>query len=229
MSCVEGTHGPPKVFILYHKDPLLEQTHGIKVNDFFDRVTDVAHILHSVGGFELTFDLFEKGDISHLMVWTSEKITESRYVVLLLSPGFSEALNHPNDKNQTLEADRGSFFATSVINLMESSPGKFIPVFLSNCEDHSWIPTSLKAALRYTLDIDALVKCIQADPDSDDQAYYKQVQDALQMPQFDRWGQLIRHLRGENYQEPPAPANPPLRIPTGKYIVYIDKCTFMDL
>ena len=222
ISCAEWNDGPPKVFILYHKDPRLEQTHGIKANNFMDGVTDMAHILHSVGGFELTIDLFEKGDIDHLMTWITQKVNESRYVVLLLSPGLSEALNDPKGKNQ-LEADRGSFFAKTVINLMGNSPGEFVPVFLSKCEDHSWIPTSLAAAPKYTLDVDALVDCIQVD--SDDPTYYQRVQDAIQMQQFEQWGRLILHLRGQRHQQPPAPANPPIQIPTSKYMHVIGECT----
>ncbi len=197
------------MFILYHKDSDLQQSHNISADDFVNRVLDIARILNSVGGFELSFDLFHQEDVGNWGTWTETKIKESRYVVLLCSPRLGTALRHPvSRENRQLGTERGSFFTNSFVNLIQFNPEKFIPVFLSNCVDERWIPNALLAAAKYTLDIDKFVDLLQSEPGS--QEYYREVFDALQMQQFQEWDRLVRHLRGASHEVPPPPPSQPI-------------------
>ncbi len=196
------------MFILYHKDSDLQRSHNISADDFVSRVLDMARILNSVGGFELSFDLFHQEDVGNWGTWTETKVKESRYVVLLCSPRLGTALRHPvSRENRQLDTERGSFFTNSFVNLIQFNPEKFIPVFLSNCVDERWIPNALLAAAKYTLDIDNFVDLLQSKPGS--REYYGEVFDALRMQQFQEWERLVRHLRGTSHEVPPPPPSQP--------------------
>ncbi len=168
----------------------------------------MARILNSVGGFELSCDLFHQEDVGNWSAWTETKIQESRYVVLLCSPRLGKAFSHPvSRENIQLDTYRGSFFTNSFVNLIQSNPEKFIPVFLSNCVDKQWIPNALLAAAKYTLDIDNFVDLLQSEPESEE--YYRELLDALRMKQFQEWERLVRHLRGTSHEVPPPPRSQP--------------------
>ncbi len=192
------------MFILYHKDSDLQQSHNISADDFVDCVLDVARILNSVGGFKLSCDLFHQEDVANWGTWTETKIKESRYVVLLCSPRLCTALRYP-ERHAQLDTGRGSFFTNSIVNLIQVHPEKFVPVFLSNCVDDRtrWVPNALLAAAKYTLDIDKFADLLRSESGSPE--YYQEVLDALQMQQFQEWDRLVRHLRGASHEVPPPP------------------------
>ncbi len=214
--------GPPKVFILYHKDRALEKTYHVSTIDLIDKIKDMADILNSVRGFKLSIDLFHEGDVGNWGSWTERKIEESRYVVLLCSPRLATGLRNPSGEFPQLDTDRGSFFTSSVVNLINSYPHKFIPIFLSNFVNVQWIPPALATAPRYVLDIDNFVTHVQSKTGTED--YYRELSDALGMAQFEDWERLVRHLRGTSHEVPTPPSAHPLQ-PTGMYVYRYVVCS----
>lgn len=184
---------------------MLFKQYGITEDDFTCYVKDLADSLVHCGGIDCIVDIYEGENPLNWDIWTTSKIAESDYVLMVCSPQLIQ--HFTSGQRAHVQMYKGVYFSDTVINMIEAP--KFIPVFLNSCvpeELRSWIPIQLHMStqpfhLRYLSDFCDDIKDISTgnvNPAA-----------ALQDPKHKELVKLLRHLRGENKLIPPqAPPSP---------------------
>ena len=202
--------GDARVFILYCKDSLLFEQHEVSEDDFTRYIRELADSLVHCGGIDCIVDIYENNHPINWNTWTTSKIAESDYVLLICSPQLIE--HFTSGQRAHVLMHKGMYFSDTVVNMIEAP--KFIPVFLNSCVPaqlmiRSWIPIQLHMStqpfhLHHLSDFYDDITDISTgsvDPTA--------ISCALQDPKHRELAKLLRHLRGENKLIPPqAPSRP---------------------
>ena len=210
MYLVEPAH--TKVFILYCKDPQLPST-------FPDDVLDLADTLNHCGGFKCSIDHYTQLHPESWNSWTQQRIEESRYVLLVLSPTLAHKIKNPAGED-VLHMEKGKYYVNGIANYIH--PPKFIPVFLN---DHippnytQWIPPQLLMSTAYRLNIAELRATLLVTEDTPENVFHEMLRVALHEEKFKPIASLVNHLRNEADTIPPRPPHVPINVPDPKLLV----------
>ena len=198
-----------EVFILYCKDTSIP---NIKSDDWSHTVFCLADLLSHCGRIKCTIDYYEKQAQGNWGVWTEERIKESNFVVLVMSPLMAHGLRHPSHQNLPME--RGLFFLDSVSALI-SAP-QFVPVFLNDClppslDLNDWLPPKPTMGSMFHLHnffelVNGYTEYSSEPGEEEDAKFYRYIQASLPNPRFATMASLVRHLRGA-YDSPPQPVD----------------------
>ena len=196
-----------KVFILYCKDPQLPPT-------FSNDVLDLADTLNLCGGFKCIVDHYTNLHPESWNIWTQQKIEESQYVLLVLSPMLAQKIKNPVGED-VLHMEKGKYYVNGIVNYIH--PPKFIPVFLNGyipADYHQWIPSQLQMYTVYHLNIAELRTVLLRVPEgSPENVLHETLRIALSDEKFNVVAKLVIHLRDEADVVPPKPLLVPVQVP----------------
>ena len=197
-----------KVFILYCKDQQLPPT-------FADEVLDLADTLSKLGGFKCMVDHYVDVPPPNWNIWTQQRIYESKYVLLILSPTLAHKIKNPVGED-VLHMEKGKYYVNSIVNCIH--PPKFIPVFLNNhiplAANHiQWIPSQLQMSTAYCLNIAELRAALLVQEGTPEHVFHEMLRVALEQERFKVVASLVHHLREEAETPPPRPPQVPVSVP----------------
>lgn len=219
-----------KVFILYCKDTLLQESHHTSGDEFCQDILELADILTLCGGLSCSVDFYEQDEQQNWNLWTQQKIQDSKHVIMVCSPQLMQHLQlrtggeqhhqqqHQQQRNDVMMS-QGLFFSDMVVNSIVAP--KFVPVFLNHCvpptNPRAWLPPQLHAARHFKLE--RLRELFQTVFD-ENQNYSLEEQTqvlfrSLQEPAHREVGRLVRYLRGEREVVPPQMPRIPVPMPVG--------------
>ena len=146
-------------------------------------------------------------------IWTQQKIEESQYVLLVLSPMLAQKIMNPVGED-VLHMEKGKYYVNGIVNYIH--PPKFIPVFLNHCipaNYHLWIPAQLRMYTAYHLNIAELRAVLQVPEGSPENVFHEMLRTALHDEKFKMVASLVSHLRNETDTLPPRPPPVPVKVP----------------
>ena len=148
-------------------------------------------------------------------IWTQQRIYESQYVLLILSPTLAHKIKNPIGED-VLEMEKGKYYVNSIVNCIH--PPKFIPVFLNNhipqIPNHiQWIPSQLQMSTAYRLNIAEFRATLLVPEGTPEHVFHEMLRVALQEERFKMVASLVHHLREEADTAPPRPPQVPIAVP----------------
>ena len=196
-----------KVFILYCKDQQLPPT-------FSDEVLDLADTLNHLGGLKCMVDHYIDVPPPNWNIWTEQRIVESQYVLLILSPTLAHKIKNPIGED-VLDMEKGKYYVNSIVNCIH--PPKFIPIFLNNhiprVPNHvQWIPSQLRMSTAYCLNIAEFRATLLVPEGTPEHVFHEMLRVALQDDRFKVVASLVHHLREEADTVPPRPPQVPVAV-----------------
>ena len=196
------------MFILYCKDQQLPPT-------FCDEVLDLADTLNHLGGLKCTVDHYVDVPPPNWNIWTEQRIVESQYVLLILSPTLAHKIKNPVGED-VLHMEKGKYYVNSIVNCIH--PPKFIPVFLNDhippAANHiQWIPSQLRMSTAYHLNITEFRATLLVPEGTPLHVFHEMLRVALHEEKFKVVASLVNHLREEADTVPPRPPQVPIVVP----------------
>ena len=181
---------------MYCKDTSIP---NVRAHDWSHTVINLSAMLSQCDRIKCTIDYYEKQVQENWDKWTLDRIGESNYVVLVMSPMMATGLCHPS--HQSLPMEKALFFCDSVSALVR--PPKFVPVFLNDCIPSShilneWLPPTLKKRGQFHLhNFSEFVNGYKDKGESfEDWTFHEYIKQSLMDPSFAELASLVRHFQG---------------------------------
>lgn len=192
-------NNPPRVFLLYCKDPDLN-------DGACDDVLSFADLLSKCGGLKCEFDGYDDNHELNWDAWTQRMIEECDFVLLICSHKLISHFRDP--KHVLVDMTKGKFWADAMVNHIDAR--KFIPVFLNSDFDSICVPAGLKAATHYELRVSDLEAEMEG---TVDEQFNQRIEVLLQEQRYSSIAALLAFLRGEDFAARPPPPSQPVKVP----------------
>ena len=153
-----------KVLILYCKDDMLHSRPELRTTeqrnalDYCKEVSDLVETLtlFSNNLFTCIYDITssEGTFIQNFIQWSDIHMNQCNTIILLCSPRLAMHLQSTTER--IIDMERGQFSRDSFINVLHTPNKCVIPVFLNMSKKFDWIPSSLRSAACYEVNVKAL-------------------------------------------------------------------------